>query len=188
MDRKEFLHSSCAGGVCSAALIARSLGIAPAQAQTAQSEDIETIKAEKEFVEHWTADLLDSMADVLDRDTQVKIVEGCGRACFNRFQFKQGIAAAGKGDVDKLIEAYNQYYDARREGNVVHLQYRGSENGCKCPAAKNRPSQPDDIHCECTRATQQAIFETALGRPIKVEIVESRRRGGNVCRMLVHLT
>jgi len=35
--------------------------------------------------------------------------------------------------------------------------------------------------CECTRATRQTIFEAALERPVKVEIVESLRRGGRTC-------
>ncbi len=47
--------------------------------------------------------------------------------------------------------------------------------------------QSPDVHCECTRATHQAVFETALGRPFRVEIVESLRRGGKTCHFIVHL-
>ena len=185
MDRKEFLQSSCKYGICSAALIAQSLGITTATAQTATTEDIDAIKGEKAFVEHWLEDLLNTMETVLDRETQLKIVGGCGVGCYNRHQFKQDIAAKGKGNVDKLIEAYKQNYSIERDGDVVHIRYGDT---CYCPAAKNRPAKPDDVHCECTRMTHQTIFETALDRPIKVELLESVRRGGKTCHLVVHLT
>ena len=35
--------------------------------------------------------------------------------------------------------------------------------------------------------TVQTIFETAMDRPFKVEILESLRRGGKTCHFLVHL-
>jgi len=41
---------------------------------------------------------------------------------------------------------------------------------------------------KCTRATHQAIFETALQRPFKVDIVESLRRGGMTCHFAVRLS
>jgi hypothetical protein len=49
-----------------------------------------------------------------------------------------------------------------------------------------RPPKPDDLHCECTRTTHQSIFETALGRPIKVDVVETLRRGGKTCHFVAH--
>jgi hypothetical protein len=52
---------------------------------------------------------------------------------------------------------------------------------------KERAARPDDLHCECTRATHQSIFETALGRPIRVEVRETLRRGGKTCHFLAHL-
>jgi hypothetical protein len=56
-----------------------------------------------------------------------------------------------------------------------------------CPAARFHPARPHDLHCECTRATHQAVFETALERPVKVEIVESLRRGGKTCHFVATL-
>ena len=52
---------------------------------------------------------------------------------------------------------------------------------------KDRPAAADDLHCECTRTTHQTVFETALQRPIRVEVLETLRRGGKTCHFLVHL-
>lgn len=143
---------------------------------------------DKEFVEHWLADLLESMERVVDRNTMVKIVEGCGKACFNRYQFKQDIAAAGKDNLDKLIEAYKKNFEIWREGDKVHIRYGETSKMCYCPAAKYREAKPNDIHCECTRMTHQTVFETALGRPFEVKIVETLRRGGKTCHFVVDVS
>jgi len=41
---------------------------------------------------------------------------------------------------------------------------------------------------ECTRMTHQTIIETALGKPFRVDIAESLRRGGMTCHFIVHLS
>jgi hypothetical protein len=35
--------------------------------------------------------------------------------------------------------------------------------------------------------SNQTIFETALGKAVKVEVAESFRRGGKQCHFVVHL-
>jgi hypothetical protein len=52
-----------------------------------------------DFVANWLNDLMNTMESTLDRETQVRLLEGCGRECFNRHQFKRDIAAEGKGDL-----------------------------------------------------------------------------------------
>jgi len=37
---------------------------------------------------------------------------------------------------------------------------------------------PGAMHCGCTRATHQTIFESALAKPVPVKLVESLCRGG----------
>jgi hypothetical protein len=153
-----------------------------------QDENPETIKAQKKFIENWLSDLLDSMEKNLDRQTQEKIVGGCGVQCFNRHQFKKDIAEAGKGSLDKLIESYKKNFEIWKDGNEVHIRYGEVSKSCYCPAANYRMPKPDDIHCECTRNTHKTIFETALGRPFQVDVAESLRRGGKTCHFIVHLT
>jgi len=151
------------------------------------NEEIKRLEAERDFIVNWLTDLVDTMDKVLDRETQVKLFEGCGKGCFNRFKFKQDIAAAVKGDVQKLIDAYKKNFEIWQEGNLVHIRYGEKLPRCYCPAAKYREVKPNDLHCECTSATHQTVFETALERNIKVEIVESLRRGNQTCHFIAHL-
>ena len=174
MNRKEFLHVGCCAIACFA--------IEPAAAETAaEPEDLK-------FIRNWVTDLMETIDTEVDEATKIKLLSGCGRGCFKRFKFKQDIAAEGKGSVDKLIQALQNNFEAWREGDTVHIRYgKVNRNGCYCPAARYRPSKPGDIHCYCTRASHQAIWETALGRPIKVDILQTVRRGDPTCHLLVHL-
>jgi hypothetical protein len=171
MHRKEFL------GCCGLTLLH---GAAPAQ-QASEAD------REKQFVTNWLTDLFDTIDAELDEKTKVKLLAGCGRGCFRRHSFKQDIARLGKGSVESLLEAYKKNFQVWREDNLVHIRYGAVSKQCYCPAARYHPAKPNDLHCECTRATHQTIFETALGRAIDVKIVESLRRGGKTCHFVAHV-
>jgi hypothetical protein len=176
VDRKQFFSASIKGslGCCG-------LSILNATAQTPETD------REREFVRNWMTDLFESMEKELDEPTRVRVMAGCGRGCFRRFSFKQDIARLGSGSVDKLVDAYKKNFEVWKEGDLVHIRYGAVNNQCYCPAARYHPARPNDMHCECTRATHQTIFETALGRPVKVEVRESFRRGGKTCHFVAHV-
>jgi len=155
-------------------------------------EQLARAHQEKEFIQNWFTDLMDAMDTELDRETRIRLIEACGRGCFRRFDFKQEIARQGQGSLENLINAYKQNFEIWQEGDPetgfrVHIRYGEVSSGCYCPAARFRLAKPGDLHCECTRTTHQTIFETALGRPFQVEVLESVRRGGKTCHFVVHL-
>ena len=87
-----------------------------------------------------------------------------------------------------LIAAYSKNFEIWKEGRTVHIRYGKVFARCYCPVVQNIPPKPEDLHCACTRATHQTIFETALGRPINVFIKESLRWGGRTCHFLVDVS
>jgi hypothetical protein len=187
MDRKEFAMKLLGLGACPF-FLSGFLGKKVEGAKAAPlSEECQQVEAQKKFIENWLTDLLDTMEKVVDRETQVKLIEGCGQGCFRRHQFKVDIAEKGKGDLDKLIEAYKQNFEIWKDGDKVRIRFGEVSNRCYCPVVQNLPPKPNDIHCECTKATHQSIFEVALGRPIKIDIVQTLRRGGITCEFLVHI-
>jgi hypothetical protein len=187
MDRKSFTQKLALLGVCP--FIIQNLSGSDLKLSTLdEDEKVKTLESQKQFVENWLSDLLDSMDKCLDRDMQEKIVGNCGKACFNRYQFKKDIAIGGSGDLDKLIEAYRKNFEIWKDGDTVHIRYGETSAKCYCPAANYRAPKQDDIHCECTRNTHKAIFETAFGRTFSVDVVESLRRGGKTCHFIVYLS
>lgn len=191
MNRSEFLQTSAkwACGSCLALLFAPCArtkdASAPIETPVPVDEALQIARYENEFTNNWLTDLFDAIYADLDHPTQLKLIESCGRGCYQRHKFKQDIAEAGRGDLDQLIEAYRKNFGIRRDGDFLHIIYGGGK--CYCPAARNRPTRPHDLQCECTRATHQQIFATALGRPYKIDLLETVRRGGQQCHLLVHL-
>jgi hypothetical protein len=184
IDRKRFLTMSWQAGCC--ALAARSsVGAVPAG--DAQEPAKPPADPEKQFIQNWLSDLMIQVDATLDEPTKERLLGGCGRACFERFAFKRAWAEDGRGDVDKLIAALKKNFNVQRDGNQVHIRYGLVSKGCYCPAATYRAVNPRDSHCYCTRGTHQAVWETALGRPVDVRIVETVRRGGKTCHFVVTL-
>ncbi len=200
MERKEFLLNSLKAGIGCCALLAfektdltadaaQSSAADPSEEVTKLQNQIKQLQYKNQFLNNWLSDLTDTMYDELDEKTRVGLMAGCGKGCHRRHQFTQDIVNAGKGDLDKLIEAYKNSFGIRREGDLLHISYGPSpQGGCWCPAAQDRPAHPQDMHCECTRSKHELIFKEALGRSYKVEMVESFRRGGRQCHLIVHLT
>jgi hypothetical protein len=186
MDRKSFTQKLALLGVCPF-VIQNLSGSETKINKVIQDDDLQTLQSKKQFVENWLADLLEAIDKNLDRKTQEKIVGYCGEACFNRYQFKKDIAIKGSGDLDKLIDSYRKNFEIWKDGDTVHIRYGEVSKNYYCPAANYREPKPNDIHCECTRNTHKTIFETALGRPFRVEIAESLRRGGKTCHFIVYL-
>lgn len=177
------LNSSFAATAASSPGIAR---LSPALPDE-KNDELTTVKMERDFILNWVNDLMDTMDKVLDEATYIKLIEGCGRGCYNRHQFKKDISIAGSGDLDKLLTAYKKNFEVWKDGNTVHIRYGEKSPGCYCPVLKNHAYNTKGLHCNCTKATHQAIFENALGRPFNVEILESIRRGGQTCHFLVHV-
>lgn len=191
MNRSDFLRTSsqfacasCVSLMLGSRAAAAEAAPGPDPAATAKALDAE--RATNAFINHWLTDLFAAIETELSPADQLKLMQACGRGCYRRHQFKQDLAAAGQGDADQLIEAYKKNFGVVRDGDLVHIRYA---DHCFCPAARNRPSSgPHDLHCECTRFTHETIFSTALGRPIRVELVESVRRGGQTCHLIAHLS
>jgi hypothetical protein len=188
MNRKEFFQKSLQAGLGTCCVLSLNPLDYLAKSNDNQPDDINAVKQEKEFIQNWLTDLLETIDTQLDEKTKIKLIEGCGKGCYRRHEFKHAIAKAGEGSVDKLIEAYKQSFEIWRDGDVVHIRYGEISPGCYCPAARYRPAKPNDLHCNCTKATHQSIWEAALGRTYEIDILETVRRGGKTCHFLVHLT
>jgi hypothetical protein len=145
------------------------------------------IQQEKAFIEGWLSDLLDTMQTELDEPTRIRLMAGCGRGCFVRHAFKQELAAQGQGSLEKLLSALQNNFEAWQAEDGVHIRYGETSARCYCPVLPGRAGSPNELHCHCTRATHQAIFEAALGHPVQVEILETLRRGGKTCHFLVRV-
>jgi hypothetical protein len=104
MDRSLFLKRMAGVGCCAAMVstlinTANAATSSPSENMSFMSDaapedkpdELANTKSERDFVLNWVNDLLDTMDKVLDEATYIKLIEGCGRGCYNRHQFKKDI-------------------------------------------------------------------------------------------------
>jgi hypothetical protein len=131
MDRIAFTKKLVLLGVCPL-VIQKLSATEQSEINLSQDSKLQELQSKKQFVENWLSDLLDSMEKNLDRPTQEKLVAGCGVACFKRHSFKTDIANAGKGDLNRLIEAYKKNFEIWHNGNEIHIRYDEDSKQCYC--------------------------------------------------------
>ena len=125
----------------------------------------------------------------LDRPTLIKLMEERGRACCRTLEFRQKLIAESQGSLDKLVELMGKIVgpeNCRREGEKVTLIYPSGK--CGCGGSPKREPTANDPYCDCSKANNQLLFQTVAGKPVRVEVTESPRRGGKRCLFHIQLT
>ncbi len=133
----------------------------------------------------WIGTLMASLDQNLDEETKVKVLETCGRACITQSLIKKAKACNEKAkDVNDFLDKFSKMYShlQKEEGNV-YIVYPT----CYCPLVKDYPGELSPSWCNCSRGWIKQLFESALERPIQVELEKSIVRGDDCCRFKVLL-
>ncbi len=192
IDRKAFLRSAL-GCVAACAVASRSHAAdsapmpstAAAVPQPPKPSDPGAADARTVF--KWLSPFIVREEKTLERGTLVKLLEERGRLCCRLLGFRQKLIADSQGDVNKLVELMGKIVgpeNCTRQGDVVTLVY---PQKCGCVANPKREPSPDDPYCECSKSNNQTLFQIVSGRAVSARVVESPRRGGQVCRFLITL-
>ena len=147
MNRKEFFRSSLVATACTKCFLMPVSASMAAGADVEEDEKYLQLLQKKEFIQNWLSDQRATIETEFDESARVKLMAGCARGCFNRFKFKSDIAEKEKGDIEKLIKAYQTNFEVWKEANTVYIRYGEVWQGCYCRAAKYRPAKPNDLHC-----------------------------------------
>jgi predicted hydrocarbon binding protein len=179
MNRAEFLKT-CAAGLCTCT--AASL-IAPTSASAAEAPAPEDWRFQ--FTKKRYAKLLEDLAGRVDERTLDEILQHLGRYCASTLP----LLSKHKGDIDAFIAEFKQRagedvtYD-RAKGIITVV---GPERGdCFCPLIDCRYTPK--TACNCSLGWQQQVYETLLGKKVRVELTESVLRGGKRCAFKVYVS
>ncbi|HUL52451.1 MAG TPA: hypothetical protein VLT83_03470 [Opitutaceae bacterium] len=184
IDRKTFLKNSlsCAAGCLALATCPSVLHGAPAA--PAAGPDAQSATT----ILDWLSPFIVREERNLSRADLIKLLEERGRLCCRSLDFRQKLVAESQGDTDKLVALMGRIVGAencRREGDTIVLVYPMTK--CGCGRTPQRAPAADDPYCECSKANNQKLFEIVSGRPVRVEVLESPRRGGSCCRFRIQL-
>jgi predicted hydrocarbon binding protein len=138
----------------------------------------------QKFKEKWITSLMKNLEGQVDEKTRAMLMLSCGRDCARRGAIK--IANKYKGRVKEMVEALAKYPTVEasyKAENTVHLVYKR----CLCELVAKGPSRLPDTYCICSVGWIMEMFETAGGKPVKVEILKTIKRGGASCEFIIRL-
>jgi hypothetical protein len=79
------------------------------------------------------------------------------------------------------VNALNQGYTLERDGDAIFLIYPQ----CYCSCVKRVEKTLPKPWCYCTLGYTRRMFGHILGREVTVELLQSVKTGGSVCRIKV---
>lgn len=144
--------------------------------------------------ESWIKDLMNNVDALLDEETKIKLMQECGRACFTR---AFGVAPEEKPTPEEarryLLALKARGFKVRQEGNKTIIVYSWRQDHqnpwglilgdgyCMCPIVETGPEGLSPTYCYCSTGYVKESFNRALGKPVKVELLDSLKRGGKDC-------
>jgi hypothetical protein len=200
MDRKDFLVRAAhlGAGCCGLALFgsAAAAGQSAASSKPPQAAGTPVTPDGKkvQWAKVWTKRFFEVFDQELDEPTRRRIMQRNGAACH---QGALGGATPQTATLEQMVTAMAAEDGAdsiRREGQVVYFNYtkngaglRVADGYCLCPLVEDGPPGLSGTFCECSVGYVRDMFETTLRRKVKVELLESLKRGGKTCRFRVEV-
>ncbi|MBU7023051.1 MAG: hypothetical protein HXS40_02700 [Theionarchaea archaeon] len=155
--------------------------------------------ATPEEVAEWLRHAMDTLDTLVEEKARIQIMENCGFNCaeMNRSHIDRARARREKfKTLEEFLEAEekNPTKGTRlvRDGDMVYQYYdpRSSFN-VRCFCSVWRGLKPDETvsltWCQCSKGFVMKLWEVYLGRPAKIELIESCIAGSKECKFAVYL-
>jgi hypothetical protein len=146
----------------------------------------------QEFTQTWAKTFFDLLDSNVDEATRKKLMQANGRACYQRGMKGRTIKPVS---LDEYVPALQKRFgkeNCRREGDVVFLGFgnapaggTGAAGKCFCPLVESSPAGLSGTYCECSVGYVLEMFQTGTGKNVRVELLESVKRGGKECRFKI---
>ena len=148
----------------------------------------------------WVQAAMKRLDRAVDKKTRNQIMEECGSACAeaNRKTITQVIAKRKKyGSLEEFLEAEKAKLlpgmRLEREGKALFQYYipRSFRYPMRCFCSLLRGLPPEETvpatYCQCSKGFVQRMWARVLGRPVKVEVLETAVTGAKECKFKVYL-
>jgi predicted hydrocarbon binding protein len=129
---------------------------------------------------------------------RVQIMENCGVSCarknaamIERARARRQKAASEEDFLAAEIKKPMKGTRLEREGNTLYQVYvpRAFTRPmrCYCALVKDLPAGEtiSSTYCHCSKAFVRTMWETILGRPVQVELLESAVSGASECKFRI---
>jgi hypothetical protein len=134
-----------------------------------------------------------TMMDLLDQSLATgkrnELMQSCGRRCICASTLKKAIRLQKQAtSIDSLVELLNANHIGggflRCESDVISAEY----HRCYCGSVSKTNTKFSPTYCQCSCGWYSQLFETALGKPVRVELLGSIIQENDKCRFKIYLT
>ena len=183
MERRDFLKSACAAGLCSCTVAALLAGEEPKSATTPATAVPSPEDWRVEFGKQRYSKLVSVVAAKVDGETFAEIIEDVGRFC-------SGTGSAGKfvGDVDGYLSESRRRWGTQteydRERGVAKISFQ-TGGDCACPLMGK--GLVPAAACRCSVGSVRQTFTVLFGRAVECELKESVLHGAPRCTFAIRV-
>jgi hypothetical protein len=148
----------------------------------------------------WVKDAIDRLDAATTPEKCKQIMTACGHSCIarakglangikNRRQKHSTEEAFLKAEIKKPVKGIR----LEQQGNILIQYYTprtySTPRRCFCGlmVALSEGVNTSPTYCHCSKGFIEKYWEGALGRPVKVEVVETCLTGAEECKFIIHL-
>ena len=138
----------------------------------------------QKFKEDWINTFMEKLDTQLSESERIKLMVSCGRECASRHMIQR--IQTYKGEIEKFVNVMAGHLGKENsfvEDGVVHWGY----NKCLCHLVDQGPDRLSETFCHCSKGWILEVFETITGNPVKVDILQTIKRGASSCQFLIYL-
>jgi len=115
-------------------------------------------------------------------------MEACGQQCIGQSVLDKAKSLKhGTGDIDEFLEKLNKAHigggKLRRDNSIIYASYER----CYCGSVSKTQKPISLLYCQCSCGWYKKLFEATLGKPVKVELVDSIIHGADTCQFIIHI-
>ncbi|MGC1120429.1 MAG: DUF6144 family protein [Candidatus Methanofastidiosia archaeon] len=136
----------------------------------------------------WLKKAMETLETLVGTETTVRIMEECGRKCCGQTSRTRAKQIFNKSkSMQEFIETLNS---AHLGGGRLRIQgdtITGGYDCCYCGQVKHTKDVFPMTYCNCSVGWYKQLFESALGRPVGVELVQSIVTGAETCEFIIHI-
>jgi hypothetical protein len=176
MKRKSFLKRTL--GLTAAGVLLGSNRLVQAQDTPVTSAE-KKLKSKNKFLLGWITAWLENIKREMPESEKIKTIESNGKACAERSgMFAKALSF--KGNLDGFLAEFRTEIGEKnviREGRKVRLVYEQ----CFCPLVSDISEKLPADYCLCTQGWTKTVFGTVTGKPVKVDLKSTIKRGDPTC-------
>lgn len=134
-------------------------------------------------IHKWIFALVDSLDKNTDEQSKISVLENCGRACITESMKKRAkkVKQESKSAAEFLKNLSKVWGHLKLKGKDVYVEYPR----CYCPIVASYKGELPKSWCNCSRGWIKELFESALGKPVKVLLEKSVKQSDKSCRFKV---